>query len=598
VRTPAKDLFRTSLRGRLLTVVLCALAPALLFVLWGANRERGRALGAANAEGRRLLRIFALGHQASLDVARRILTGLASIVEERGGTPDASRCARRLKALRRLEPRFASLLLAAPDGTVLCGAPEAAPGVTIADRPYFRRAVETGLPQTGAFQIGRLSGKPALALAVPVAGGSGRLNSVAVASIDLDWLAQLVSKAPPPEGWDLFLLDRHGTILAHGPGTGRIGAPLLPAKRYFDETRGWRSDQFVQPAGLPEFYLFEPLLDGAEEIGVLALQVPGSVLYEPAQRALVRQLLMLGLVAAVSLGGVWFLGDVLMLSRMKRLVAAARRLGHGDLSARSGLPRERGELGELAAALDEMAAGLEVNETERNRAAEELRRSNERLRALTGRLETLRDEEAIRIAREIHDDLGQSLTGLRMDLGALERALPDGARAAASERIRSMGALVDGTVETVRKISGELRPHLLDPLGLVAALEFALDRFGERTGVATRLDAAAGDEGLDARRATALFRVFQEALTNVARHADARHVTVTLDAEGNDLVLRVSDDGKGVASGDLAAPSALGVLGMQERARAVGGSVSVEGAPGRGTQVLARVPRDRGERPA
>ena len=579
-------------------MVLCALAPALLFVLWGANVERKRALSEANGEGHRLLRIFAAGHEASLGIARRILTEMAAIVERQGGAPDPSRCAGRLESLRRLEPRFASLLLAAPDGTILCSAPGAAPGVTLADRPYFRKAVETGRLQTGEFQIGRVSGKPALAFAAPVAGIDGRLRSVAVASIDLDWLGELVAKAPPPEGWELYVLDRQGIILAHEPGQGRTGTPLLPAKRYHEETRGWRSDRFVQPAGIPEFYLFEPITDGAEEIGVLSLQVSGAVLYEPAQRALVRQLLMLGLVAAVSLAGVWFLGDVLMLSRMKRLVAAARRLGAGDLSARSGLPRERGELGELATALDEMAAGLESNEAERNRAAEELRRSNERLRALTGRLETLREEESIRIAREIHDDLGQSLTGLKMDLGALERALPDGARAAAAGRIRSMGALVDGTVETVRKISGELRPHLLDPLGLVAALEFALERFGERTGVQTRLDAAAGDEGLDARRATALFRIFQEALTNVARHAGAARVTVTLDAEGDDLVLRVSDDGKGVAAADLEAPSALGILGMQERARAVGGSVSVEGAPGRGTQVLARVPRGHGEPPS
>jgi signal transduction histidine kinase len=590
--------FRTSLRGRLLTVVLCALAPALLFVLWGANRERSRALAAANAEGNRLLRIFAAGHQASLGIARRILGEMAAIVEEQGGTPKPSRCAGSLEKLRRLEPRFASLLLAAPDGTILCSAPGAAPGVTLADRPYFRRAVETGRPQIGEFQVGRLSGKPTLAFAAPVPGADGRLRSVAVASIDLDWLGGLVAKAPPPEGWELYLLDRHGTILAHDPGHGRIGVPLLPAKRFFDETRGWQSDRFVQPAGVPEFYLFEPLSDGTEEIGVLSLQVAGSVLYAPAQEALGRQVVMLGLVALVSLAGVWFLGDALMLSRMKRLVSAARRLGSGDLSARSGLPRERSELGELAAALDEMAAGLESNEAERNRAAEELRRSNERLRALTGRLETLREEESIRIAREIHDELGQSLTGLKMDLGALARSLPDGAREGASERIRSMAALVDGTVETVRKISGELRPHLLDPLGLVAALEFALERFGERTGVQTRLDAAAGDEGLDARRATALFRIFQEALTNVGRHAGAARVTVTLDAEGNDLVLRVADDGKGVVARDLEAPTALGVLGMQERARAAGGSVSVEGMPGRGTQVVARVPRGIAERPS
>ena len=593
---PPRHSFRTSLRGRLLTVVLCALAPALLFVLWGAGRERSRALSAATAEGQRLLRIFALGHQASLGVARRILAEVGAIVEERGGLPDPRSCGERLARLRRIEPRFASFSFAAPDGTIVCSAPGAAPGVTLADRPYFRRLVETGRPQTGEFQIGRLSGKPALAFAVPVAGGDVRLRSVAVASLDLDWLSELAAKAPPPSGWELFLLDREGTILAHDAGTGRIGTPLLPAKRFFAETRSWRSERFVQPAGRPEFFLFEPLSDGGEESGVLALQVSGAALYEPARQALVRQLLMLALVALVSLAGVFFLGDVLLLSRVKRLVAAATRLGAGDLSARSGLSRERGELGELAAALDEMAAGLESNEVERNRAAEELRRSNERLRALTSRLETLREEESIRIAREIHDDLGQSLTGLKMDLGALARALPAGAPDAARERIRGMGELVDATVETVRKISGELRPHLLDPLGLVAALEFALDRFGERTGVKTRLDAAAGDEGLDARRATALFRIFQEALTNVARHAGATRVTVTLDAEGDDLVLRVSDDGRGAAPSDLEAPAALGVLGMQERARAAGGSVVVEGESGRGTRVTARVPRGTGER--
>ncbi|HUM03273.1 MAG TPA: histidine kinase, partial [Thermoanaerobaculia bacterium] len=263
-----------------------------------------------------------------------------------------------------------------------------------------------------------------------------------------------------------------------------------------------------------------------------------------------------------------------------------RRLGEGDLSARSALPRGGGEIGRLAEAFDDMAGRLARRASERDRAEVELRRTSDELRALAERLDDVREEEGTRIARELHDEVGQALTGLKLDLAALKRALPEETGAGAADRIAGMASLADATIERVRRISGELRPQLLDQLGLVPAVEAYLERFGARTGVTTRLEAALDGEGLDQRRASALFRILQEALTNVVRHAAASSVTVRLAADGGDVVLTVADDGRGLPS---SSGPALGIRGMQERARAAGGRVTVEGAPGRGTVVVARL---------
>jgi signal transduction histidine kinase len=587
--------FRSSLRGQLLLVVLAALGPALVFVLWGANREKGRTLAASEAEGRRILTLLARGHEASLDVTRRLLDGLADLLEERGGLPDPAHCAGPLANLRRVEPRYASLLLADPDGRVLCSSPEGSGEVLLSDRPYFRAALETGAFSMGEYQIGRLSGKPAVAFAEPVRNRAGRVVSLVVASVDLDWLRAALARAHPPGGTILFL-DRHGTILARHPEGSPAAGSLFPlAARLAELARSGRELEEPSEAGGGEtWWQVGRLSEGGAAAGYLALGIPGGVLFEAANRALVRQLFALALVAAVALGGVWLFADALVVPRVEKLSAAVRRLGAGDLSARTALPRGGGELGELAAAFDGMAASLERRSAERDRAEAELRRSEDALRALTERLETVREEEGTRIARELHDEVGQALTGMKLDLAALRRALPEAARAAGNERIAGMESLADATIETVRRISGELRPPLLDQLGLVAAVEAHLERFAARTRLGTRFEGELEEGALDRQRASALFRILQEALTNVVRHAGARGVAVRIAGERDEIVLTVIDDGRG-----MTAPSgpSLGLLGMRERARTAGGGVTVEGAPGHGTTVTARIPRARSTPP-
>jgi PAS domain S-box-containing protein len=227
--------------------------------------------------------------------------------------------------------------------------------------------------------------------------------------------------------------------------------------------------------------------------------------------------------------------------------------------------------------------------TERKRAEEERQRSLVQLRALAGQLQNTREEERKRVAREIHDQLGQALTAIKMDLSSWLRELPAG-KNQPTKRTASILKLVDESIQTVRRISTELRPGILDDLGLVAALEWAGEDFQARTGTTCRLDLPVDDIAVNPEPATAIFRIFQETLTNVARHADATAVEVRLSKEDSDLTLEVHDNGKGIPEDKLSNGESLGILGMRERTLLLGGELTISGPPGNGTTVRVRIP--------
>jgi signal transduction histidine kinase len=226
--------------------------------------------------------------------------------------------------------------------------------------------------------------------------------------------------------------------------------------------------------------------------------------------------------------------------------------------------------------------------TERKRAEEELRRSLDRLRALAARLQRAREEERTSVAREIHDQLGQALTAIKIDLSSVIRELPKDKKG----RCESILELVDQTIQSVRRIASELRPAILDALGLVAAVEWAAEEFEVRTGIKCRLDLPQEDIVIEQERATALFRILQETLTNVVRHAHATEVNVRLAKEEGRLTLNIRDNGKGIDAEQLSFSRSLGILGMRERAWLLGGELDISGAPGKGTTVRVRIPAE------
>jgi signal transduction histidine kinase len=224
------------------------------------------------------------------------------------------------------------------------------------------------------------------------------------------------------------------------------------------------------------------------------------------------------------------------------------------------------------------------------RANEEaLRRSREELRDLAARLQTVREEERTRIARELHDELGQALTGLKMDLswvrGRLTQKQND-----LSDRLSTLCNRVDGTVDAVRRLATELRPGVLDLLGLVAAIEWQTQEFGKRTGIDTTLELHSDHSPVDDIRATTVFRILQEALTNVARHAEASRTRISFTQTREELLLEVSDNGRGITGEQLAGRRSLGLVGIRERAIGCGGELAIRGLPGQGTTVKVRIP--------
>jgi two-component system sensor histidine kinase UhpB len=237
--------------------------------------------------------------------------------------------------------------------------------------------------------------------------------------------------------------------------------------------------------------------------------------------------------------------------------------------------------------------GIGEDVTERRQSERKLVNSYEQSRALSARLQLVREEERIRIAREIHDVLGQALTGLRMDVWWLAKRISESEdieRSKILRKLESMSTLINGTIPSVRKLATDLRPGVLDDLGLLAAIEWQAREFEERTGISCNCTFDVEDVEWDPDRATAVFRIFQEILTNVARHANANKVGITMKESVGSIVLEVTDDGRGIKEREVSGNQSLGLLGMRERALLFGGEVRIDRGDRKGTIVTVRIP--------
>lgn len=244
------------------------------------------------------------------------------------------------------------------------------------------------------------------------------------------------------------------------------------------------------------------------------------------------------------------------------------------------------------AILQQRDGRLEELVREKDRLYQESLRHQQNLRELSRNMMQTSETTMRHLVRELHDDLGQALTAVRMDLGMIDRDLP--ADAPLRERVKEARDQIGAVLQSVRSLSQLLRPPVLDDLGLVPAMQWYADRFRERSGIALTLDAHVGPERLPQPIEVAIYRVFQEALTNVSRHAEARHVGATLASRDGTVSLVITDDGHGFDPDASDAPTAadrgIGVLGMRERVATYGGDFQLESAPGKGTVVRLAIP--------
>lgn len=246
----------------------------------------------------------------------------------------------------------------------------------------------------------------------------------------------------------------------------------------------------------------------------------------------------------------------------------------------------KSRLGRLVPAIERSLRNAEARRRRREAEAEVLA-SSEELRALSAHLEQAKEEERARIAREIHDDIGGTLTGLKADLAWLGKRFA--AEPQIMEKLASMGALIDSAVSASVRIARDLRPPLLD-FGFVPAIQWQAQDFQRRTGVRLRVEWEDEEIELEPARATAVFRIFQELLTNVTKHAAATEVAVRLLTGGGELLLEVADNGRGIAEADQRKRGSYGIRGMRERARELAGRLEIVGEPGHGTRASLAMP--------
>ncbi len=575
----------SSLRFRLLVLVVLACVPLMWLMLRAAGEDRRRARTAWSDKAQALIQIAQLEEEQSIDETRQFLLAVSLAPPIRLLDPAGS--FKLFTELSESYPRYANLGLLTTNGDAVANLKP----LRVSDNPSRRRLCQRTV-DTGAFAVLRYPSdkrdhRSCAAFGYPVLERSGAITAVLIAELDLDSFNRFGAdwRALLPQAAIWTEVDRHGVVLARFPeSAGWVGRPSPQKPPVLRQRTGVK--ETIQQ-GVPYLYavgsMFSRLADG--EVTVLQ-GIPRQVLFAQADQTLRRNLAGLAIAASLTLVLGWIGGNLLILRPVKALVKSSALLATGNFSVRTGLPRTGGELRQLTLAFDHMAQALEQRELERQRATQ-------KLQVLSHRLVEVQEAERRHIARELHDEIGQSLTAAEINLQAAALQT-HGAAPSLQQRLEESIQAVERVLEQVHDLSLTLRPSMLDDLGLEPALRWYIHRQAALAGLQTEFHADTLEDRLDLIIETECFRVAQEALTNVVRHAQARSLRVELCHRDAHLHLLVRDDGVGF---DVAAlrteavrGASLGLLSMEERTALVGGGLEISSLPGQGTEVHAWFP--------
>jgi signal transduction histidine kinase len=384
---------------------------------------------------------------------------------------------------------------------------------------------------------------------------------------------QIPFKNSPPRRAAVFVVDEKDGTVAMTSGSPGSGALPTPPRTTLTANRGQEVASGINHTGESYGLAHVAGTDWRVYVGLNA-----RPLMAPVRKLILTSFLVVLLIVIAVIALAWrFAGSIE--SPLSALQAAAERVhdqgyvGPVDIDGPSEITIVAGSFNRMMQKRSESEAALEV--------------SRRQLQDLSDRLLEVQEAERQRIAREIHDELGQRLTALKMDVGGLIESngtLTQGQKS----MVRRIRKLLDGTLESIRRISAELRPAALDDFGLLTAIEADVRTFESRTGIECRLSLPDAPLTLSTDLETTIYRIVQEAMTNVARHSDATRLDIVLKVSPNEVDVVVRDDGRGITNEEMARPTAFGMIGMRERARRAGGAVEVSG--GQGTKVTLRVP--------
>lgn len=569
-------------RWRVIVPVCILLAIALWFGLtfYAASQWRRSEAAAARANALRLAHLASDQQARFIEEARELLSGLTQLPFVRRG--DSTECGAHLAALWADNPgRYANLGVVKSNGTLLCSAAPIGDPRRLTAHHHFRQAIETRDVVIGPYEIDRRTGRSGAMVLKPVLDAVGRVQAVVFAELDLAWIRGLLAEARLPQGAAFIVINQDGTVLTREPDRERWVGQSVLGKPIFRAMLEQRKEGTAEGIGLDDvqrLFGYSPLITSVTSGNVyVVVAVPVAAAFATFRSMMARQIAGLGLLVALAIVATWVASDLVLRRRVTALVDASERLRLGDLGARSGLPYDRGKMGQLALAFDDMAAVLQARQAEAKQAEVALRRLNEAL-----------EQESRRIAHALHDDAGQLLAVVHIALDDCARDLPPDAK----DRLQQVKAHLDRIETQLRHLSHELRPTILDNLGLVPALEFLADGVSKRAGLSITVQGST--EGrLPVPIETALYRCAQESLANVTKHAKATSVQIQLNREAQEIRCAIRDDGIGFdlpAVADKTGDRGLGLIGIQERLKVLDGALQITTAPGQGTLLLMSIP--------
>jgi len=586
VRKPLTQSF-SGLRLRLLLLVGLVCAPLVGLVLHNAGQERRRQMAEWTQRAEEIRQLATREEQKMIGQTRQLLFAVAESSQVRSG--NARDCKNLLDQLSESYPHYANLGVMKTNGQLLASTFPLTGPVRQPGRKFLSRVLEARGFTMGDFPAEFVTGQRSFEFGCPVMNPAGEFQAVAFAALDLDLFNRYESEVQSelPKGATWTQIDRGGKILIRYPEPEKWIGQSFPApallKTFLSQPNG--VVEAADQNGERGFYAFASRpsrLVSAEVISILG--IPRNILFAESDRKLARDLTGLGIAATIAIVLGWMGGTFLVLRPIRALVKFSTRLASGDLTARTGLSDRGDELSQLTRSFDRMAQAVQVRELES-------RRVRDKLQVLSHRLVEVQETERRHIARELHDEIGQSLTVAQLNLqGMLQSSVSDSLEPRLIETLE----VIERVLEQVQDISLNLRPSLLDDLGLEAAVRWYTDRQAALMGLQARIRLDPLQDRLEPAIETECFRVAQEALTNMARRARARSVAVELRQLDGLLHLRVHDDGVGfdvVTIREKAVRGAsLGLLSMEERATLAGGGVEYKSAPGEGTEVHAWFP--------
>lgn len=581
--------FLYSLRGRFLFLICLATFPAIIFTFIAAENERTAALVRTEREALHLAGLASREHTHQIQGARQLLRWLGSKFEREGLNSPIITDPDYLRSLLAGHQQLANIGVLAPDGQVLSSAYPLASYRRWNTNPAYLAALRSTEVATGTYLISPIFDRPTLNHAFAVREKNGRVIAVLFNGLNLDWLSEMARQSDLPEGFSLLVADREGQVLAYG---GSDYPEIADRRRMhipgiIDAAKSKSGKMLAIDSIGTRRYIVATAL--GESLGLyVGVEIPYERILAQSNRIFSRTLISLGLLTLFTIAAVFLAAELGLLRGIRSLARTAQRFGAGELNARAKAPRGHNEFSSLARAFNTMADSLATRHREALNA-------HDRLRALTARLHVAREEEAARISRELHDEIGQILTSLKINLARLQACcqLSGETQRCAIALQASSGAMnqqIENAMGFVRRISSDLRPNVLDKLGLIAALEWQARETESHTGLAIQVEADAVDDSLGELVSVTLFRIAQEALTNIVRHAQAHVVEIILTVKEAEALLTIRDDGSGISANEVTSSDSLGLIGMRERAMLINGYVTITGTPGNGTTVCVTVP--------